>query len=403
MKLLSKTVTNKPTQPGNVACEISYYTSLNGLDKTRLQFQEIKDDIIDAGTRSFSNDNGVTWGEPQPGMRTEERPEGVLRQFELSGFVDPENGLLLTLLLEGILPSDDALDGMAWYCMRYKVSCDGGRTSLIDDFVVQHGDKYSPSHPIEYVHVGKNSLMYGAESSIVRAQQGHLVVATAITPLGPDGNLCNPGGGYTYHEVVILFGHWRHDGSIEWGLGPRIAINPALSTRGLLEPTVARFPDGRILMVMRGSNGGSKDPQNQIPARKWFCVSHDGGHTWSEVKPWRYSNEETFYSPSAISQLFRHSSGRYFWFGNIVPENARGNWPRYPVVAAEVDPASLMLIKDSVFVVEDFDPAGPPGQHFSNFAIHEDRLSGELIMHMTPFYENDGVPSGDACIYRLEI
>lgn len=403
MQLRDKTLVYKASQPGNVAYEYTFYTRPTGLDKMRIQMQEIKDDILDGGLRSFSTDNGKTWSKPQPACAIDELPHGTLRRIELAGFVDTHNGLLVNLILEGLLQKDEALDGMSSYYLKYKVSGDGGRTTLQEDHVIQHGPGYNAAHPIEHVYVGKNALMNGAENSILRAPKGHLVVATTITPLAADGSLFNPGGGYTYHDVVILFGHWRKDARIEWELGPRLSIDPSLSTRGVLEPTLALMPDGRILMVMRGSNGGVNDPNYEIPGCKWFSVSSDGGHSWSTIKPWQFTNGKPFFSPSSVSQLTRHSSGKYFWFGNLCRENPKGNGPRHPLVAVEVDSQSLLPIEETVFVVQGFDPSGPASQHFSNFLAYEDRATHDLILHMTPFLETDGVPSGDACVYRLKV
>lgn len=61
--------------------------------------------------------------------------------------------------------------------------------------------------------------------------------------------------------------------------------DPAASTRGTIEPTLAEMPDGRILMVMRGSNGGSKDPEFKIPGYRWHSVSSDGGYHWTKPQP----------------------------------------------------------------------------------------------------------------------
>ena len=88
-----------------------------------------------------------------------------------------------------------------------------------------------------------------------------------------------------------------------------------------MEPTIAEMPDGRILMVLRGSN----DAKPQLPGHKWFTTSADEGKTWEPVTRWTCTDGSPFFSPSSMSQLVRHSSGRYFWIGNITPENPCGN------------------------------------------------------------------------------
>ena len=116
-------------------------------------------------------------------------------------------------------------------------------------------------------------------------------------------------------------------------------------------------------MVMRGSN--SLRPQ--MPGHKCYCVSSDGGCHWRPPEPWAYAGGECFFWPSSVSTLLAHSSGRTFRIGNITPRNTDGNAPRYPLVIAEVDPGSLMLIKDSATVIEDRRPEDHPDIQFSNF------------------------------------
>jgi hypothetical protein len=41
---------------------------------------------------------------------------------------------------------------------------------------------------------------------------------------------------------------------------------------------------------------------------------------------------QPFYSPSSKDVLIKHPSDRVFWVGNITPENADGDSPRWPIV-----------------------------------------------------------------------
>lgn len=79
----------------------------------------------------------------------------------------------------------------------------------------------------------------------------------------PDAWVCGPGGGYTWTEAVVLIGRWTDGIGIEWDLSERVAIEPDKSTCGLMEPTVAEMPDGRMLMVMRASNDA--EPEIEYP------------------------------------------------------------------------------------------------------------------------------------------
>ncbi|MCA9158585.1 MAG: exo-alpha-sialidase [Planctomycetales bacterium] len=146
----------------------------------------------------------------------------------------------------------------------------------------------------------------------------------------------------------------------------------------MIEPTIAETSDGRVAMVMRGSN--SHDAE--IPARKWISVSDDHGETWADAKAWGCSDGSSFFSPSSMSLLTRHSSGRLFWVGHLTPENASGNLPRYPAVIGELDPESRCLIRSSVVTLDEqsAEDRQKGRLDLSHFDPLEDRPSGDLIL-----------------------
>jgi hypothetical protein len=166
--------------------------------------------------------------------------------------------------------------------------------------------------------------------------------------LGEDGTPFNPVKAPSYTEVVVLRGSWKDDARLEWTASNHVKTGLEQSTRGMIEPTLAQFPDGRILLVMRGSN--VRKPE--LPSYKWYSVSQDDGGTWSEPKPWTYEDGTHFFSPSSMSILVKHSTGRVFWIGNVPPENGNGNDPRLPLVLGEVDAKTLLLKRDSVIELD---------------------------------------------------
>jgi len=205
-----------------------------------------------------------------------------------------------------------------------------------------------------------------------------------MTVLDDSGELYQPPRAHTYTEAVALVGTWTDKNRITWRMPTRVKGDPAKTVRGLIEPTIAEAPDGRILMVMRGSN--SHD--STVASSKWFAVSNDEGETWSEPKRWAYDDGTSFYSPSSMSVLMRHSSGRVFWVGNITPENPKGNLPRFPLVIGEVDPQSLQLIRSSVVVVDQKNPedANRGRLDLSHVHLMEDRETKEMILTYTRAY-----------------
>lgn len=215
------------------------------------------------------------------------------------------------------------------YYLRYRVSTDAGRSWLFEEPIVQAGD-YSAPHPFAGVWIGSNSVYLGDLGCIpLLTREGKVLVPSQSPPLGPDGTLWNPSGGHTYTDVLVLIGTWTNAHRLSWQVS-RVTGDPQRSSRGLIEPTLTELPDGRILMVMRGSNGGKIDPRHQLPSWKWFAVSKDGGRNWSTPQPWTFDNGQPFFSPSSMSSLVRHSSGRCFWAGNLTPKNCEGGLPRFP-------------------------------------------------------------------------
>ena len=252
---------------------------------------------------SVSVDNGRTWkSEPMQPDFVSSLPHGYRREPVTSG-LDPVTGRLITIFNALDTPGLDpnAVEppiAQETYYLRYRVAPGGGGQWLFDDAIVQIGD-FTAQHPFEGVWIGKNSVYLGDLGCIpLITRTGKILVPAQTTPLGPDGKLWNPGGGWTYTDVLVLIGTWTNGQYLCWHASQRVVGDPKRSTRGLIEPTLAEFPDGRTLMVMRGSNGGKADPRHELPSYKWFAVSRDGGETWSAPEPWTFEDGQALYSPS---------------------------------------------------------------------------------------------------------
>ncbi|OGV83874.1 MAG: hypothetical protein A2340_12235 [Lentisphaerae bacterium RIFOXYB12_FULL_60_10] len=156
---------------------------------------------------------------------------------------------------------------------------------------------------------------------------------------------------------------------------------------------------------MRGSN----DKHPEWPGWRWRALSGDGGETWSQPEPWMYADGGSFFSPSACSQLVPWKDGRIFWLGNIAPENPCGNSPRYPFVIGEVDPRSGNLRRETVRRIDDRAADESPHLTLSNFYAREDRVTGELLLHMTRLFAKDFRKdntvdwTADAQLYRIGV
>ena len=376
-----------------MAC--AWYTRKTGGEMTSIEQRWSRSDTVDLAFYRHSRDHGRTWSAPTEHATGEQRPAGMLRRHPRAGWVDPRTGRLIEFWVEGVLPSDDPLEGLRQWNTYYKV--DGGPVQQ----VIHRGAEFGPLHPLPGVWTGKNSVMLGDMAGRPLAlRSGAVLLPVSIAPLGPDGKLFNPTGAYTYHEAGVLIGRWsRGRRWLEWEIGDRIPGDPARATRGMDEPTLAELAGGRILLVMRGSN----DKRPELPSYRWHSFSSDGGRHWTAPAPWTYAGGEPFFSPSACSQLLPHPNGRLYWLGNITPENPRGNRPRYPFVLGEVDRRSGLLLRDSVRVIDDRAPDDDPLLTLSNFFAREDREAGGIALHMTRLVAAPTGWRGDALLYRIAL
>ncbi|MNL51265.1 hypothetical protein D3C87_1743500 [compost metagenome] len=113
-----------------------------------------------------------------------------------------------------------------------------------------------------------------------------------------------------------------------------------------------------------------------------MSVSKDEGKRWSKPEPLSFEDGKELYSPSSMSTLFKHSSGRCFWIGNMTKENNEGNLPRWPLVCIEMNTKNLKL-KESTLVVLDTrqEEDKLKGRlDISHFSVIEDRKTKEIII-----------------------
>ncbi len=387
----------------------SYYTRPSGGELISLHQLMSRSDTVDVAFLRTSRDHGRTWSEPTEVPTLEVRAGGKFRRALRGGVADAQTGRFVRFQIEGLLPTDDPLEGMRQWYVTYQVSVDGGRTWPVNEQIIELGKEFSPLHPLPGVWVGKNCVMVGDLASVpIVLADGTLVLPVIVSPLGPDGKYFNPGGGYTYTDAAVLRGRWHAEagaeGKIDWEMSALVKGDPERSTRGMDEPTVAPLADGRLLMVLRGSNGGKP----ALPGRRWVAWSSDAGRTWTKPVPWTYAEGGEFFSPSACSQLVPHSSGRLFWIGNIVPANPTGNQPRTPLVIGEVDVTSGLLRRETVCVIDERKEGDSPLLALSNFSAREDRETGEIVVNLSRLFERSPPEpqrdwTSDAYLYRVRV
>lgn len=415
LSLAAREVFVESPRPGVRVGAQAFYARATGTEMISHHSEATRSDTADVAYERFSADNGKTWSPPTPISTFKKLESGTFRRYVRPGFVDPDTGVLITMILQGTLPNDKPLEGMKHWTLRYALSRDGGHTFCHEAPIIQAGPEYSAEHPLPGVWVGRNGIMIGDTTCVpIRIRTGEILQPVQICPIGPDGQYYNPGGGYTYHDAAVLIGRWNEAGTLDWRLSSLVKADPARSTRGMLEPTIAEMPDGRILMVLRGSN----DKKPTLPGYRWYAVSTDHGRTWSPPLPWTYADGAPFFSPSSCSQLLRHSNGRIYWIGNISAANPAGNLPRHPLVIGQVDRKSMLLIRETLCTIDERGPNDPDTLQLSNFYAREDRLTHEIIVHCSPFGRGgralNSPPTtqptrkqldwtGDAYVYRIRV
>jgi hypothetical protein len=383
---------------GVAVMAFAYHTKPRGGDLISIDQRWTRSDTIDVAYIRRSRDHGVTWTAPIELRTGERRPQGMLRRHPHPGFVD-QRGRLIEFWTEGVLPSDDPLEGLRQWNIYYRISNDGGRTFSAASQIIHTGTEFNARHPLPGIWTGKNCVMLGDRTCVpIGSRDGRILLPVQITPLGSDGKLYNPRGAYTYTEAAVLHGR-REDNELRWEMSELVRGDPSRSTRGMDEPTIAFLEDGRLLMVLRGSN----DRAPELPSYRWFSLSSDGGRRWSDPQPWTDDDGQPFFSPSACSQLLRHSTGRLFWLGNITPTNPRGNRPRYPFVIGEVNRGTGLLMRGSIRTVDTLQEGEDPILSLSNFYAREDRRTREINVHMTRLFARPTGWAGDAYLYRIRI
>jgi hypothetical protein len=341
---------------------------------------ETQDDVHDDITARWSTDNGRTWSEFVPVQPSNNVNYGGVTVWEGEGAAgyDPSTGLLVGMWLRQIR------HGGVYHNFTYcRKSPDSGRTwSAPTQLVYEPGDAFDPANPLNPQFLNHNEG-YPGNNVLVRSDGTLLLCLAHANAPGDSKNDQRP----WRMGAVLFLGKWSVERKqYDWTPGARVEISPEHSARGLMEPELAALEDGRILVVWRGSTHGWDGTVAKLPGCKFFSISSDGGRTLTLPEPWKYADGSSFYSPSSIHRMIRHSvTGKLYWIGNISATPPSGNSPRYPLVIAEVDEEKAALKRATVTVIDDRGPDQGPGVQFSNFSLYEDRQTHALILHLTTY------------------
>jgi hypothetical protein len=279
--------------------------------------------------------------------------------------------------IEGVLPwnpqSPAPFTGRSWT----QLSHDGGQTWSPPSPVVFQGPEFDEVHWAPDIWYGKNS------GGIDGACPVWLDDRRFILPF--ISNLSEPKDGLDRGHARCAFavGTWRENGSgVDWELSAYATVKRQYSNCGGDEPSMARLPDGRIMMAMRvrvDPNDGTS-----FPSGKFYTVTDDLGRTWSEPQPFRYTDGEPVYCPASMSNLFHYpGNGNLYLITNFLDKPTFGCDPRTTLQIAQLDIDTLQVIRDSITVIETRRPDQPGTIRFSNWWRYEDRETKNPVLLMT--------------------
>jgi hypothetical protein len=340
---------------------------------------ERESDVGEQIKARWSADNGRTWSEfipVQPSNKVN-YPGVSVWEGEAAGVYDPASGLLVQLWLRQIEVK------RVFHNFTYiRTSRGQGRTwSEPQQLRYEEGAAFDPTQPLRPDFLNHNEGYPGNNILVSGSRSLHVCLAHANAP----GDARNDSRPWRMGSVCFQ-GRWDPTGqTYRWTAGARVEISPDVSARGLMEPEIAELKDGRLLVVWRGSTQGWDGTKARAPGRKLFSLSADHGRTLTPPAEWQYDDGSAFYSPSSFHRMIRHSvTGKLYWLGNISATPPSGNSPRYPLVIAEVDETRAALKLSTVTALDDRQP-GQGNIQFSNFSLLEDRLTHDLVLHLTTY------------------
>ena len=391
-----------PSPEEGVSAVVSTKYTGRGLWREEELSYQRSSDWSDTHQMRTSEDGGHTWSEWRMLRKEWPMQEGFTKeQMPFARCIDPESGKMVQFVFQRILIGEgtEAL-AKSWTQEAptyfdhnfYQISGDEGRTwGELHQLRYEDGPVFDPDDwgNDEYLRTNR---MYGAYSAVA-TRQGTIVYPAVGVPL----EITDRGEKETVHAVLCFIGKWREaTHTYQWEISDPIYVPHRISGRGMQEPCMAQLSDGRLFLVMRGSNIVLKsDPwkgEVESPGRKWMSLSEDGGRTWTPVTDLRYDTGEPFYSPATFASMLRHSrTGKLYWFGNITPAPPDGNRPRYPLYLAEVEESIPALKKNTLTVIDDRDPKTDPELvQFSNFNLFEHPETGQIELTMTRYGETPG-------------
>lgn len=342
--------------------------------------------------RRRSDDGGRTWSVHGPVFAADPSKPKSKERVAGRHFLDANNGLLVAVYSDWLIKSDEpqfsSNTTAASYRIHYEISRDGGQTWGPSRQVIHRGPQFNETQWMPGITYGRNGGY--VESCVpVSLDDGTIVVGMVAAPLGADGKLYLPRGGYWY-DTAFLRGRWSADNTaLEWEISNPLKVTTDVSSVGACEPDLVHLGGERLFATMRCQG----DKSRGIPSSRQGSLSLDGGRTWTAPSPLVYDDGRPVYVPAAYSAFLRSPrTGNIYWFANILDHPVYAQYPRCPLSMAQFDPQQLCLMKDTVRVVQGLPPGAPKctnelpttdeecGRQYTNFGAYADRHTGEMVI-----------------------
>ena len=209
--------------------------------------------------------------------------------------------------------------------------------------------------------------------------------------------------------LLICRGKWN-DSTLRYDLSfTPIVLDDRQSSRGISEPVIAELKSGKILVVFRASNlilaRWNPRISPYAPGYKFYCLSDDGGKTFSPPMPWHFDSREVIYSPATYAIIFRsEANGKLYWVGNITdPTKTYSNYPRWPLQIVEVDEEWGVAKKDTLTVIDTRREDETELVQLSNFGLLQDRETGDVEIYLTKYGQFPNRDTRDCEVWKYTV
>ncbi len=359
-----------------------------------------KSDSFDTNTSRTSTDGGKTWSDwvVDSDEKDAARNQGahVLEYGPGARVYNPIHGHFIATSYQAIhIDGYAAASGKGWngdssgrpIHSYITVSDDNGKELYSELLKYEDGGDFNPNNWIDPSFIHKNECITSG-GNIEILDNGDIIfpaelpMRKACEILGKDINEIFPSQPDGVNGAILFRGTWNGE-RYELTHSRPIIINDYMSSRGLSEPITVNLKNGKIIMILRGSNFRFKNFNSRIapgtPPVKFYCVSEDGGKTFSDLMPWHYDNGEIFYSPASISKLFvDERTGKKYFIGNICNHTGYGNFPRSTLAIVEIDENFGTAKKDTLTIIDERRENEPYQIQLSNFFLFFNKETQKL-------------------------